>query len=356
MRGRLIWKFVEARISSVLPGLALCAAVAATALILQRLQERLFGQVWIEGLVMAILIGAALRSTWGPGPKFIPGVAFSGRRLLELSVALMGGAVNADILRHLGLPLVWTVLLLVTVAIAVSYLIGRLLGLPRRTATMIACGNSICGNSAIAAVAPVVRATREETASSIAFTAVVGVPLMLLLPVFGRFTHMEAKPFGVLAGLTVYAIPQLLPATAAYGQISTQIGLLVKLMRVLMLGPVSLLLALLNLISEKPAEAPEGGRRCRPSALRLSFLLPWFIAGFGLMAAAASLGWMSPQAGRLVAGAARILVLLAMSAMGLEISVQALVRSGPRIAVAGGLSLLFLFVLSLYTIRIFNIS
>ena len=58
--------------------------------------------------------------------------------------------------------------------------------------------------------------------------------------------HREAAPtlsltqYGALAGLTVYAVPHVLAATLPIGDLSNQVGTVVKLVRVLMLGPVVL--------------------------------------------------------------------------------------------------------------------
>ncbi|WP_254461974.1 putative sulfate exporter family transporter, partial [Yersinia enterocolitica] len=79
--------------------------------------------------------------------------------------------------------------------------IGRLLGLPTRMALLVACGNAICGNSAIAAVAPVIGADSDDVAASIAFTAVLGVVVVLGLPLLGIALGMTGLAFGTLAGL-----------------------------------------------------------------------------------------------------------------------------------------------------------
>ena len=110
---------------------------------------------------------------------------------------------------------------------------------------LVACGNSICGNSAIAAVAPVIGARADDVASSIAFTAVLGVVVVLGLPLLVPVLDLSLTQYGTLAGLTVYAVPQVLAATVPVSAISAQLGTLVKLVRVLMLGPVVVLLPVL---------------------------------------------------------------------------------------------------------------
>ena len=78
-----------ARALPLIPGLALSAAVALAAVAVQALELRLFGRGWIDAIVLAILIGAAIRSVWTPPASLRPGVEFSARTLLEIAVVLM---------------------------------------------------------------------------------------------------------------------------------------------------------------------------------------------------------------------------------------------------------------------------
>jgi uncharacterized integral membrane protein (TIGR00698 family) len=233
-------------LSNVLPGVLLCIVVTAVASALQLVEERYVGQAYLEALVLAILLGVAIRTAWTPGPRWYPGVAFSAKILLEIAVVLLGASVSIRTVLALGPALLGGIVLVVAVAIVSSYLICRLLKLPQRMAILVACGNSICGNSAIAAVAPVIGADGDDIASSIAFTAVLGVIVVLLLPLLVPLLALSLTQYGVLAGLTVYAVPQVLAATLPIGALSNQVGTVVKLVRVLMLGPVVLCLSLLT--------------------------------------------------------------------------------------------------------------
>src|SRR6476620_1757534 len=204
------------------------------------------GRAWLEALVLAILIGAAIRTAWTPGKMWKPGIDFSAKLLLEIAVVLLGASVSAATILAAGWPLLISILGIVAGAILLSFAIGRLFGLSRRLAILVACGNSICGHSAIAAVAPVIGADGDEVAASIAFTAVLGVVVVLILPLIGAMLGMKPVAYGALAGLTVYAVPQVLAATAPFGATAVQLGTLVKLVRVLMLGPVCLVLSLVS--------------------------------------------------------------------------------------------------------------
>jgi len=328
-----------ALILRLIPGLAACGAVTAAALAVQVLELRLFGRAWIDAIVLAILIGAVVRSLWTPPAALRPGVDFSARTLLEIAVVLLGASVSAATVIAIGPGLLAGTAVIVVAAIGVSYGLGRMLRLPRRMAVLIACGNAICGNSAIAAVAPVIEADPEDVSAAIAFTAVLGIVVVLTLPLLGAALEMSGVQYGVLAGLTVYAVPQVLAATLPVGPVAAQAGALIKLVRVLMLGPVCLGLAVAVALRRRsdsdPTKTDAPSRR-----VPLGHLLPWFIVGFLLMMGARSLELIPAAALPVLHGLTAALTVIAMAALGLSTDARAVARSGMRIAAVVVLSLL----------------
>jgi uncharacterized integral membrane protein (TIGR00698 family) len=316
------------------PGICLCVLIAAAAYALQALEIQRFGRPWLEALVLAILLGTAVRTGWSPGPTWLPGIGFSAKILLEVAIVLLGATISGGAILSVGPALLMGIVGVVCVAILASYGLGRLFGLPRRMAVLIACGNSICGNSAIAAVAPVIGAHSEDVAASIAFTAVLGVLVVLGLPVLALALHMSPREFGVLAGLTVYAVPQVLAATAPISSLSAQIGTVVKLIRVLMLGPVVVALSLAMTMG-KPRDRG-------PSLPPIGQMAPWFILGFLTLVTAGSTH-LIPSA--LIAPSGRLatwLTIVAMAALGLDVDVRVITRAGPRVIAVVSLSLIVL--------------
>ena len=331
------------RVRKAVPGLALCGLVTAAATVLEAVESALLGRAWIESLVLAILLGMALRTVHRIDPRFDPGIRVGAKLLLEIAVVLLGASVSAGALLENGAGLMGGIAAVVALAIVLSYAIGRGFGLPRKMALLIACGNSICGNSAIAAVAPVIDADGQEVAAAIAFTAVLGVVVVLALPLLDARLSFSPVQFGVFAGLTVYAVPQVLAAAGAVSVSSVHIGTLVKLVRVLMLGPVVLVLSLLG----------RGDGRRRPS---LAHMVPWFIAGFLLLLAMRSLGAI-PQAAMAPAhAAANFLTIMSMAALGLGVDARAVMHAGGRVAAVVVLSLLGLAGISYALIKLLGIA
>ena len=326
----------------LLPGVLLCAGVAIAAHALAAIEAALFGHAWIEPLVLAILLGVAIRTAWTPGGAWQPGIAFTGKTLLEVAVILLGTALSAQTLWAVGPALVAGIALVVVLAVVGSYALGRRFGLPKRMAVLVACGNAICGNSAIAAVAPVIGAQARDVASAIAFTAVLGVGVVLALPVLVPLLGLSEAQFGIVAGLTVYAVPQVLAATAPIGPLAVQVGTLVKLVRVLMLGPVVVALSVLAPRLRETGEAA-------PTAVRvpLGRVVPWFILGFLAAALLRSLGLVPQAALGPIAAVATGLTVLSMAALGLGVDLRSVARAGPRVTLTVVGSLLVLGVVSL---------
>ncbi|MBO1074298.1 YeiH family protein [Roseomonas marmotae] len=317
------------RLRVLMPGLLLCAAVVIAAEILEWVEVALFGRAWLESLVLAILIGTLVRSVWTPPRYFNDGIAFSAKMLLEVAVMLLGASLSLQAILAAGPVLLVGIAVVVALSLAFGYGIGRALGLPPKMSVLVACGNSICGNSAIAAAAPVIGAGAKDVASSIAFTAVLGVAVVLLLPLLIPLLGLTDLQYGVLAGLTVYAVPQVLAATAPVAALSVQVGTLVKLVRVLMLGPIVLGLSLV---------AGRVGGKKPP----LSRLVPWFILGFLALAVLRAMGAVPEFALGPISTVAGILTVVAMAALGLGVDVRMVASAGARVTATVVLSLLAL--------------
>lgn len=333
-----------AKIENAIPGVVLCVLVTLLAVAIQAAEEKAVGHPYVEAIVIAILLGTAIRTIWEPGQRWRGGIAFSAKQLLEIAIVLLGASITLAAIAASGIVLLSAVIGVVILTIGVSYGISRFLGLPVRLSILIACGNSICGNSAIAAVAPLIGASTHEVASSISFTAVLGVLIVLGLPLFIPLFHLSETQYGILAGMTVYAVPQVLAATIPAGLVSVQIGTLIKLVRVMMLGPVVACISVF-------------GRSLRNSESQVSqragvfSVVPWFIVGFFMFAALRSLSLIPDSAVFPLQKTASILTVVSMAALGLGVDLRVIGRVGGTVTAAVTLSLLFLLIVSLCVIR-----
>jgi uncharacterized integral membrane protein (TIGR00698 family) len=322
----------------MIPGVILVGVVSAVAVALGAAEAAVLGRPIIEPLVVAILLGMIVRSVRGTDERAELGIRFVAKDVLEVAVFLLGATMDVPRLFASGPRLAAGIVALVCTALAIGYLIGRAAGLSSKLAVLVACGNAICGNSAIAAVAPVIGADREDVAASIALTAVLGVAVVLSLPLLIPLLGLSHYQYGVLAGLTVYAVPQVLATAFAVSALSGQVATVVKLARVLMLGPVVTFFAV-------------RAHRANASTLSVRKLVPWFVLGFIVLAALRSMNVVSDQVGDLAKVVATWLTIAAMAALGLSVDVRSVRQVGPRVMAAVAGSLAALVVLAVALIR-----
>jgi uncharacterized membrane protein YadS len=161
--------------------------------------------------------------------------------------------------------------------------------------------------------------------------------------------RLSETQYGVLAGLTVYAVPQVLAATVPIGAVSAQLGTLVKLVRVLMLGPVIILLSLLR----SRLNVSDGGPASR---VGWRHLVPWFIIGFLGFAALRSVGLVPDGLAVPITLTARWLTIISMAALGLGVDVLIVGRVGGRVTAAVVMSLLVLVAISASLIWVLRIA
>jgi uncharacterized integral membrane protein (TIGR00698 family) len=340
-----------AYLSRLAPGLALTCAVGLAAELLEVGERQWLGHPILEALVLAILVGMVVRSCWTPGLRWRPGIAFGAKPVLETAIVLLGASVSLPLMMRAGPVLLVAIAVTVLLGIVGGTALGRALGLETRHALLVACGNAICGNSAIAAIAPVIGAKREHVASAIAFTAILGVAVIVGLPLLIPLLHLSFYQYGVLAGMTVYAVPQVLAAAFPVSVLSGEVGTLVKLVRVLMLGPVVLVLALTVRSRNQRRSRARGADGAADGDTALGQFIPWFITGFLVLAAARSAGVLPDGIALPLRTLSQWLTIAAMAALGLGVDLRVMRRVGARVVATVTGSLTLIIVVSIIVVR-----
>ena len=311
-------------------------------------------RAWLETVALSILLGVVARLLFPSRPAWMPSIAFSAKNVLEVAVVLLGASVSLKLFGAIGPWLLMGVAAAVGLSLAGSYILGRLLGLSRNEATLVACANSICGNSAIAAVAPVIHADAEDVVASVTFTAVLSIVVVVGLPSLAPLLHLSPIAYGVLAGLTVYAVPQVVAATAPVGAVAMQVGALVKLTRVLVLAPA--IAGVAALLKAYPNAATAGTMDLRTTSSGSRMPVPWFVMSFVLLMLLRATGLLNEG---LSHGAAQLsiwLTGLSMAALGLMVDVRTVFRAGSRISATATLSILLLGGISCLLIRLLGLT
>ena len=323
------------RLADLLPGLALCAGVAAVAFALRLVPS----VAMVSPMILAIAVGMALRNTLGLASAASEGVAFAMRRLLRLAIVLLGFQVTATQLIEVGprgFAVVATTLL---ATFAFTVMLGRRLGVRRELAELIAAGTSICGASAVVATNTVTRAEEADVAYAVATVTLFGSLSMVLFPLLDRALALTPHAYGLWAGASIHEIAQVVAAAFQGGEAAGQFGTIAKLARVILLAPVVIGLGLLA----RRRLAGEG------TAARVPF--PWFVLGFvALVAVGGFVQW--PRLFLTVATTTTtVLLTVALAAMGLLTDVRRLAAEGVRPLILGAAAWIFVSAFALLLVR-----
>ncbi|MFD7920978.1 YeiH family protein [Streptomyces sp. NPDC059740] len=313
-------------LSSRLPGLVVCGAVAGVAtLVGQQLPV-------VGGPVSGIVIGALLAVATGPGERLRPGITTAGRTVLQVSVVLMGANLSLRQITRAGTQSLPVLLGTFAVCAIAAFLLGRRLRIPDRLTTLVGVGTGICGASAIAAVTPVVGAVGTEVAYAVSTIFVFNVAAVLVFPLVGHLLGLSQHAFGLFAGTAVNDMSSVVAAAATYGTAAGACAVVTKLTRTLLIIPVSLaLFALAQRRARRSHAQTTGGQ-----PVRVRSLVPWFLVGFLLTATANTLGLVPQAAHGALGGVSAFLITMALSAIGLSTDIRSLRRAGPRPLLLGG--------------------
>lgn len=310
-----------------IPGLVLCGLVALTA----RYLSSLMG---IEATLTAIVMGTVMAPFASRLSLLRPGIWSGTTLLLPLALALLGFKVDIEALSQLSLSAALITLLAMAAVIAAGSKLGARMKASRSLSVLIAVGSSVCGGSAIVAVAPVMRAKESEIAISIATVSLFGTALMIAMPAVGATFSLSEVHFGTWAGGTLQLVPQAVAAGFAYGELAGQVATVVKMGRVLMLAPLVLVLAA---VERRRAEREKTG----PTRGFFAYVPP-FILGYLLTLVLSSLAIVPASVIEAGGRVSSELLLAGMAGVGLGTDFSALRRAKEAALVLGAFCSLML--------------
>lgn len=322
------------QIQALSPGLGLAAALAAAAFGLRAVP----GISVLSPMILSILLGIVFHNMLGTPARAKAGVTFALRHVLRFAIILLGLQLTVQQVKEAGWMAVAIIAVSLTATFMMTKFLGRLLGVERRLAELIAAGTSVCGASAVVAVNTVTGAKDEDVAYAIACVTVFGSVAMFLYPLLPGLLGLSPHQFGLWSGTSIHEIAQVIAASFQDGHSAGEFGTIAKLTRVSMLAPLIFALGAM------------ASRRRRSGQSKAP--LPWFILGFAALVVVNSLGIVPATSKAAIATTTTFLLSTALAAMGLETDLKKLAMRGSRPALLGALSALFISGFSLSLIKL----
>jgi uncharacterized integral membrane protein (TIGR00698 family) len=339
---------VRARRENLAPGYLAAALTAGIAYVIHYLPFAPFlveGRRPLSASIIAIAAAVVARNLFPIPVSVLAGCKHIVRNVIPIAIVVTGAGMDLVRVSSVGAEALAIIFASMAITGVSAVWLGRVLGLSRRTSALIGAGTAVCGTSAIIAAAPLINAEDEDLTLSVGAVSLLGLILMFLLPLGGGLARLTQQQFGVWAGTSIHAVPQVVAAGFTYGDEAGALATLVKLARVALLAPF--LLCLTVFVGRQ-----DGSR------LDYRKLVPTFIWGFLILAALRTLGllpaltWERLAARIPISEAANWLLTLAMAAIGLEVNLRLLARTGGRALLACASATLILCLSSLWMIRL----
>jgi uncharacterized integral membrane protein (TIGR00698 family) len=220
-------------------------------------------------LVCGVVLGVAL------GNPLISRTRSLTSSLLALSVMGLGAGMDLRVVGRVGLHGIGYTVVGITVALSVGLLLGRMLQTERNTSLLLSAGTAICGGSAIAALAPVLKAEQHEVSVALGVVFLLNAIALVLFPPIGHVLDLSQAQFGLWSALAIHDTSSVVGSTLQYGRQALEVGTTVKLTRALWIVPLTVVVGV--------AVARGAGERSEERPKR-----PWFILGFLAAAALAT--------------------------------------------------------------------
>lgn len=325
------------------PGLFLTSIVAASAYAFRQLP----GMATFSPMILAIVIGIAFHNLIGTPTWAKQGVTFSLRRLLRIAIILLGLQLTITQVIEVGGRGIGIITATLVATFAFTVWMGRMLGVERKLALLIAAGTSICGASAVIATNTVTNAHDEDVAYAVACVTVFGSVAMFAYPFLPGILRLDPHAFGLWSGASIHEIAQVVAAAFQDGQKAGEFGTIAKLSRVMLLAPMVIALGLIATRTAKQGGPDTGASSARPP-------MSWFVLGFVALVGVNSLVSIPAEAKVWIVAITTFLLSVALAAMGLETDIRKLTAKGIRPALLGGLAFLFIACFSLVLIKLFG--
>lgn len=316
----------------ILPGLLTALVALAIAFAIHA------GVPALPAMTLAVVLGLLaanlpFTAVWVAG-RARPGLDFAGKHLMRGGIVLLG--LKVGITEVLGLG--WASLLLITAVVLASfagtYGISRLFRLPREASLLIATGFSICGASAIGAMAAVRRIRHADTVLPVALVTLCGTLAIGALPLLVHPLNLSAEVFGAWTGASVHDVGQVVATAQTAGPAALGIAVVVKLTRVILLAPMVAAAGLQQRLAAVQGSAGQPPAAPGTPAEALPPVVPLFVVGFVALVALRSTGWMSAGWLDAAAGLQDILLGAALFGLGSAVRIRTLMHTGLRALLA----------------------
>ena len=161
---------------------------------------------------------------------------------LQIGIVLLGLTISLDSLMPIVKDYFIWVSFFVIFSFIICYLIGRRLGLDNKLILLLSSGSAICGATAMAVVAPLIKAKAEMLMISLAIIFTLNTIAIILFPFFGTYLNMSDYEFGIFSALAIHDTGSVVGSALQFSDNSVESAASLKILRTLWLIPLIIFL------------------------------------------------------------------------------------------------------------------
>jgi len=271
----------------------------------------------INGVMLGLLVGILLGNLINIPNDFSPGISYTSSKLLEISILFLAFSINFGHISALGWQNFALVFVVIVLVLVVTVFMAKKFHCPDSTGWLVGFGTAICGSSAIAAVAPSISKNKEDAGIAVAVVNLMGSIGMIVLPFLFKFIDISDVNAGVIIGATLHSVGNVAGAGYGISDFTGETAIAIKLARVALLSPAVIFFTyLVNNNAEK--------------SWKDYLNLPYYLWAFIAITIFTSLVQLPKEFLGVMNDFGKIVLTIAMVAIGLKVSFKHLYNSGKR--------------------------
>ena len=252
-------------------------------------------------------------------PAMKPGVTFCSKKVLQAAIVALGGGLSLGQVWHTGRASLAVMLITLSMSLLAAFVIGKLMRVHPKLASLVGVGTGICGGSAIAAIAPIIQADDDDIAFAISTVFLFNVVAVVVFPLIGHLLRLSDTGFGIWAGTAINDTSSVVAAGYSYSQHAGEYATITKLARTTMIVPISLAFAF-----------SYGAQGERHGALSDRQRLPLVYSGVSCRGDTQYARVLGPVLPGWCNEAGKFLIIVALAGVGLGTNLRAMLKTGPR--------------------------
>ena len=210
--------------------------------------------VFLQQAALSLFLGIFL-SYFNSRLSLTP-MSVNGSLFLKAGIICLGGTISLNSLGTISLDYIPLVSIYVIAIMIFGILIGKLIRLPHNLTLLLVSGTAICGGTAIASLAPIIKAKSEDLVASISLVFLLNAIAIILFPFIGEFFEMTDAEFGIFSALTIHDTASVVGTASLYSDESVTYASIIKLGRTLWIVPLLIGASIYSKSENKEYEFP----------------------------------------------------------------------------------------------------